>query len=255
MLATVQRSLTLHLLGHPDRGLVSLQEAIRHTEQTGGYAVTSAGALYHGGFARFLRRDYPTLRTNMERLLELRARYDISGYSGAEGLLGVALVHEGCVDVGIARLREALAVAEHRRVSQSTPCLLGALAEALAVAGQARRGLDAARDGLERATRTGGHWIEAELRRVRGELLLQVDGPRASQEAEVCFTESLRVARGQAARWWELRTATSLARLWGEQGKRGEARELLAAVCGWFTEGFDTPDLVEANALLAELSS
>ena len=106
-------------------------------------------------------------------------------------------------------------------------------------------------DALDRVDRTGGRWFEAELHRVRGELLLVTPAPRA---AEASFRRALTVAREQSARMWELRAAISLARLWRDQNKRTEARDLLAPVYGWFTEGFDTPDLKEAATLLAELN-
>jgi predicted ATPase len=100
---------------------------------------------------------------------------------------------------------------------------------------------------------TGERLIEAELHRLHGELLLRQAVPEA-QAAEACFQRALDVARHQQARWWELRAAMSLGRLWQQQGKRDEARALLAPIYGWFTEGFDTADLQEAQALLEELS-
>jgi predicted ATPase len=96
-------------------------------------------------------------------------------------------------------------------------------------------------------------WIEAELHRLRGELLLALPEPDQS-EAEACFRQALAVASQQQAKFWELRAATSLARVWRDQGKRAEARDLLAPIYGWFTEGFDTADLKDAKALLDELS-
>ena len=89
--------------------------------------------------------------------------------------------------------------------------------------------------------------------RLKGELLLQQAVPDAPQ-AEACFQQALAVARRQQAKSWELRAAMSLSRLWQQQGKRTEARELLAPIYRWFTEGFDTPDLQEARALLEELA-
>ncbi len=96
-------------------------------------------------------------------------------------------------------------------------------------------------------------WFEAELHRLKGELLLALPEPNPA-EAETCFRRAVEVAREQNAKAWELRAATGLARLWHDQGKPVEARDLLAAVYGGFTEGFDTPDLKDAKALLDELS-
>ena len=99
---------------------------------------------------------------------------------------------------------------------------------------------------------TGERWYEAGLYRLKGELLLQQHSDNQA-EAEASFHHALAIARNQQAKSFELRTATSLAHLWQQQGKRIEARELLAPVYGWFTEGFDTADLQEAKALLAAL--
>jgi predicted ATPase len=102
--------------------------------------------------------------------------------------------------------------------------------------------------------RTGAYGWRAELHRLQGELLLAQAGARQQgQEAEAWLHQALDVARRQQAKSWELRAATSLARLWQSQGKRAAAYELLAPIFGWFTEGFDTADLQEAKALLAEL--
>jgi adenylate cyclase len=114
----------------------------------------------------------------------------------------------------------------------------GCFEEGLRILGSAQLQMDA----------TGDREHEAELLRMRGEILSR--RPDCRSEADSCFRHSLEIARSQEAKSWELRTATSLARLWAEQGRRSEARELLASVHGWFTEGFDTADLKEAAALL-----
>ena len=100
---------------------------------------------------------------------------------------------------------------------------------------------------------TQERFYEAEVHRVQGELVLAQAADQHAQ-AETCFQHALAIARRQQARSWELRAAMSLARLWQQQGKRAEARALLAPVYGWFTEGFDTADLQEARALLDELN-
>ena len=97
-------------------------------------------------------------------------------------------------------------------------------------------------------------WFEAEVNRIAGEIGLKFPEPDAAQ-AEAYFERALAVARKQQAKSWELRAAMSLARLWRDQGKRNEARDLLAPVYGWFSEGFDTLDLKEARALLEELAA
>jgi predicted ATPase len=99
---------------------------------------------------------------------------------------------------------------------------------------------------------TGARWYEPELYRLKGELLLQRSAGN-HLEAEACFHHAMTIAHNQSAKSWELRAATSLARLWQQQGKRDEARLVLAAVYDWFTEGFDTADLKDAKALLDAL--
>ena len=106
--------------------------------------------------------------------------------------------------------------------------------------------------GVARAEQQGQHYYDADLHRLRAEILLDMDG-NAVQDAEALFGQSLEIARRQEAKTFELRAATGLARLWQRQGKRDDARDLLAPVYAWFTEGFDTRDLKEAKALLAEL--
>ena len=114
----------------------------------------------------------------------------------------------------------------------------------------ARRCID---DAIEKVERSQEKWCEAEVHRIAGEIALKSPQPDATK-AEKYFERALEVARQQQAKSWELRAAMSMARLWRDQGKREEARELLAPVYGWFTEGFDTLDLKEAKALLEKLA-
>jgi predicted ATPase len=109
-------------------------------------------------------------------------------------------------------------------------------------------------EGLTVAEKTKESWCEAEVHRIGGEIALMSPEPDAAK-AEAYFESALAVARKQQAKSWELRAAMSMARLWRDQGKRDEARALLAPIYGWFTEGFDTLDLREAKALLDELAS
>ena len=127
---------------------------------------------------------------------------------------------------------------------------LAQLADTLTRKGEHSAALGAAREGLEAEERTGHRQWQAELYRLEGVSLL---GLNRLEEGQAALEEALRVARRQRAKSYELRAATSLARLWGEQRRRAEARDLLAPVYGWFTEGFDTADLKEAAALLSEL--
>ena len=133
------------------------------------------------------------------------------------------------------------------------PLHLVLLAEAAGHAGQVEEGLRLLAEALAACEASGRADVLAEAYRLQGELLLQQDAPEVAQ-AEACFQQALAIARRQQAKSWELRAATSLARLWQQQGQRAEAQALLAPVYGWFTEGFDTVDLQDAKALLAELA-
>ena len=133
------------------------------------------------------------------------------------------------------------------------PYFLALLAEVYGTMGQPAAGLMVLAEALTRADKTGERWYEPELHRLKGALLLQQSADNHT-EAQTCFQQALDVARSRQVKSLELRAATSLSRLWQQQGKRAEARQLLAEVYGWFTEGFDTPDLREAKALLDELA-
>jgi predicted ATPase len=166
---------------------------------------------------------------------------------------GSALADAGEAEAGIAQLRRGLLAWEDTGAALIVPYYLGLLAKALAKAGRASEGLGALTEALDRVARTEELWFKAELHRLRGELLLALPEPD-QPEAEACFRQALAVAGDQGARLWELRAATSLARLWRDQGRRAQAHDLLAPVHGWFTEGFETADLRDANSLLAQLS-
>ena len=127
------------------------------------------------------------------------------------------------------------------------------LAEAHGSQGEPEAGLTVLTEALTLVDKTGERCVEAELYRLKGELLLQQFSDNQT-EAEVCFHHAISIAQSQQAKSWELRAATSLARLWHQQGKRQEAHDLLAPVYNWFTEGFDTADLQDAKALLDELA-
>ena len=134
------------------------------------------------------------------------------------------------------------------------PWLLANLARAYARAGQLDNAMEAISEAQNTLQATGERWVEAELNRIAGEVALTLPEADATK-AEIYFDRALAVARKQQAKSWELRAAMSLARLWRDQGKVQQARELLAPVYGWFTEGFDTRDLKEAKALLDQIAS
>ena len=134
----------------------------------------------------------------------------------------------------------------------AVPYDLALLAEAYSMLGEPETGLGVLTEALALEDTTGERWYESECYRLKGELLLQLSSDNQA-DAETCFHHALEIARSQQAKSFELRAATSLARLWHQQGKRQEAHDLLAPVYHWFTEGFDTADLKDAKTLLHEL--
>ena len=175
-------------------------------------------------------------------------------------LLGVARVGWGWAravaqegDEALAVLHQALAWLERIRFGAGAPCLLAALAEASWTIGRHDDALGALGLGVARAQEAGSHHFDAEHHRLRAEILLDRDGG-TPEETQTLLLRALELAREQEAKWFELRAATSLARLLRDQGQRDEARALLTPVYDWFTEGFDTLDLRDAKALLEELA-
>jgi predicted ATPase len=175
-----------------------------------------------------------------------------------------ALAMQGAVETGLAQLRQALAAYRASGTTLTQSWFLGLCAEVCEQAGQVEEGLQVLREALAFVEHTSERFYEAELWRHKGELLLQsgvwesapLESPSRhphAVDAAACFQQAITVARRQQAKSLELRAAMSLARLWQRQGQHAEARQLLAAVYGWFTEGFDTADLQEAKALLEEL--
>jgi predicted ATPase len=160
------------------------------------------------------------------------------------------MVRSGEADRGLAQMREGIAAWRGDAKAMVTHWLL-LLASALGRLGQLRASLDTIEEGLALITETNERWKEAGLHLRKGELLLALS---ASDKAEASFQHALAVARNQRARLWELRAAMFLARLWAEKDERRRAHHLLAPLYGWFTEGFETPDLQDAKDLLDQLA-
>jgi predicted ATPase len=168
-------------------------------------------------------------------------------------LWGWGLFQQGQREQGIDQMKQGLDLSQAVNNILALPHFPTMLAEAHGEERQTEEGLTVLAVSLTTTDKTGVRFYEAELHRLKGELLLQ-QSPDNTAEAEFCFQQALEVSRRQEAKSLELRTATSLARLWQSQDKRQEAYDLLAPVYGWFTEGFDTADLIDAKALLDELT-
>jgi predicted ATPase len=166
---------------------------------------------------------------------------------------GWSLVVQGQAKEGIAQLLQYIAAFQQQNIYLLRRSVLGLLAEAYGRAGQAEDGLTILDEALGLVHRNGERHGEAELYRLKGELLLALPASHQA-EAEACFRQAIAIARGQSAKSWELRAVLSLSRLCHQQGKTEEARPMLSEIYGWFTEGFDTADLQEAKALLDVIS-
>jgi predicted ATPase len=241
----------LWCLGYPDQALKRGQEALALARELG-HPFSMADVLWYAGcLLSEMRRDASALKDHAEESIRL-ANEKVPSWRGAGTHAGgVALVMLGQVQEGIAQIHEGMADYRSTGSLFYLPERLCFLAEAQAKSGHPEEGLVTVAQALAVVEETGERHREAELQRLNGELLLAL-GDEA--EAEVCLWKAVQVARRQSAKSWELRATTSLARLWQKQGRRREARKLLAQVYGWFTEGFDTRDLKEARALLDELA-
>jgi predicted ATPase len=173
-----------------------------------------------------------------------------SAYGSA--LRGWAVAQQGREGEGIAQIREGLADARAGGAEMAASWILALLAEAHGKAGEIEEALNVLAEALAVVSSNGEHVYEAEIYRLKGELLFA--SSRAETEAEKCFRRAIDIARRQQAKSWELRAVTSLSRLLQKQGKKEEAHQMLAGIYGWFTEGFDTADLKDAKRLLEGLA-
>ena len=251
-------ALTLWLQGLPERALERSTEAVTRA-QTLGHPFNSALGRELAALVHVSRREAPLTQLHAEAAVTLATEYGFPMYVAWSAIYGGWVVGEqGDPEEGIAMLREGLSLYQAPGQTNWVPFYMGLLAQLHGQAGQAEAGLALLAEARELSTQRGELWSEAELYRLTGELTLQANAQSLTEskvsEAEVWFHKAIESARSREAKSWELRTATSLARLWQQHGKQTEARDLLAPVYEWFTEGFDTADLKDAKALLAALS-
>ena len=243
----------LWLLGYPDQAVASSQAALALAQQLA-HPLTLAIALNMAAILHHLCREALLTQARAEAVMAIATAQGFPvQMANTTPLQGWALAACGRGTEGIMQIRQGLAASQAIGTVRDRPYHLALFAEASAQVGQTTEGLEALAEALVTLPKSGARWWEAELYRLRGELLLQ-HAVAQPGEAEACFQQALAVARRQQAKSLELRAAMSLARLWQHQGKRTEAHQLLAEVYGWFTEGFDTADLQEAKALLEALS-
>jgi class 3 adenylate cyclase/predicted ATPase len=253
------RARILWHLGYQDQALKSSDRALAlATSLSHPYslavALSWAAALHH------LRRETQAAQEGAEETLAFTREHEFPFFA-AHGMIlrGWALVEQGQGQQGIVQMRQGLAAYRATGAEIERPHWCALLAEAYGKLGQAAEGLTVLTEALAVVDENGDRYYEAELYRLKGELILQQGGIRGTEsegekEAEARFQKAIAIARQQQAKSLELRAVLSLSRLRQQQGKKEEAHQLLAEVYGWFTEGFDTKDLQEAKALLDMLA-
>ncbi|MGH8457705.1 MAG: hypothetical protein ACRESV_00025, partial [Nevskiales bacterium] len=237
------------LLGYPDRALALAEQSVARAGAVGQPYLVAIAQTVGVSWVRFMRREPDAAYQVAELALATTEKYGFVEIKlAALFCLGIARLQAGLVDEGARVLKDAIAQSTERRSESNYSVIFGVAADCCRAVGRiddARAWLNLALDFTAR--RPEGYWM-ADLHRVEGEVLLREAAP--AQRAEACFRKALDVARSQQAKSLELRAATSLARLWQKQNRILEARDLLKPVYDWFTEGFDTPDLKDAKALL-----
>jgi predicted ATPase len=261
----------LWILGYPDQARKRSHEALSLVQESAQPYSLAAALIYAATLHRFLREGQAT----QERTEAAIALSTEQGFSAllAQGIIfqGSALAEQGQRQEGVAQMRQGLAALRATGAEAWLPFFLALLAKTYGEIGQAEEGLTMLTEALTRVEKTRERFWEAELYRLKGELLLNAERGtlndelktasvhrssfriHRSEEAEACFLKAIEIARKQQAKSLELRAVMSLSRLWQQEGKKKEAHEMLAQIYGWFTEGFDTADLQEARALLQEL--
>ena len=240
-------------LGYPDLALTRSNEALALAERLS-HPRSLGFALYFVGTLRQFRGETGAAQKNAENLITLSLEHGFPDYLAWMTILrGWTMAAQRHSEEGIAQIREGLAVLRATGFEMARPHFLCSLAEACMEAGRLDDALSALTEALAAADQREERQAEAEIYRLKGELLLRRD---ESNNAEVqrCFERAIEIARKQSAKSWELRATTSLARVLAKQGHRDEARTMLADIYNWFTEGFDTADLKDAKALLEELN-
>ncbi len=245
---------TLWLLGYPDQALARAQEGLALAIELDHPFSYAAALVYASGVWQF-RREGQDVYDHAEAAVTLSTEQGFSHWLAYGTFLrGWALTVRGQGEEGLRQMRQGLTDYRTSGAEVNVPAFLTLLAEGYGSLDQVEVGLDALKQGWEVMERTGEPWWQAEMYRLQGELRLhQILSDVA--EAEGSFHQALDMARQQQAKSLELRAATSLAKLWQQQDKRQEAYDLLSPVYGWFTEGFDTADLQDAQTLLDELGA
>jgi predicted ATPase len=243
---------TLLLLGHPGQAPRMADEGLRRARESNHMFTLNYALIMRAVLCRY-RHEPDAARIWSEQGIAMAEEYGFPWWLEFGRLVHAwTLTELGQLETGMAELASAIAASELHGINlrQTERAQLAYCYARVHRTGEALSLLD---DVLAQIERTGEKMHQAEILRLKGEVLLMHDTTSAA-EAEACYRAALDVARTQEAKWWELRTSVSLARLLGKNDRREEARALLAEIYDWFTEGFDTTDLKDAKALLDELS-
>ena len=253
IVALIYQSNSVCIQGHLQRGAVLSERSVTLGRATG-HPQSLAFALSMAALLKLLSRAESEALSLLQELTLLATDQKLPFWLGvATFLLGYTLTGRGRLAEGLTLAQKGFTdiVATGSTINQT--CYLAMMSQIHARAGDFDLARGVLTTAMAQADRSGERWFEAELHRLAGQWAM--NHPVADEAAaEAWLLRAVGAAQGQGARWWELRAATSLARLWRDQGKRAEARDLLAPVYGWFTEGFDTLDLKEVKALLDELT-
>jgi predicted ATPase len=248
----------LWLLGYPMQALHTSQKALARARHLS-HPYSLAFALSFSVRVRHACAELHEIDEQTEELTTLGNTRGVPYWVAVATIWrGWIVTEQGRQDEGMVQLRQGLILSSSPGSELLRTFWLALLAEECGNVGHVEEGLRAVAEALVAAHTNGEQFYEAELWRLKGALVLQASGQRPASDvqadAEACFRQALEIARRQQTKSLELRAAMSLSRLWQHQGKHDEARDLLAPIYGWFTEGFDTTDLQEAKALLEELS-
>ena len=246
--------MALWILGYPDQALKRANEAVEFCQALS-HPLSMAGAEFFLGVVQQYRHEARAAQKAAERAIALSAEHGFTFWLPVATILrGWAMAQQGLNEQGIAQMEEGLVAFRATGPGTGRPHWLSLLAEACIESGRLNDGLSVLTEAQAFADETEGRGYDAEIYRLKGELLLR-RGDSNAAEAQKCFERAIEIARGQSAKSWELRATTSLARLLMKRGRSDEARTMLANIYDWFTEGFDTADLKDAKALLEEVST
>jgi class 3 adenylate cyclase/predicted ATPase len=241
------------LRGYPERARRHADRAVSLAHEVG-HSPSVIFALGHKANVHQIAREVTPALESAEAAITVAEKVGAPLFeSWARVTRGWALAHLGQAGQGVAQIREGLAMASATGAEIWHTYNLAQLAEACCKTERIDEGLEVITEALDVVQEKGERWWEAEIHRLKGELLLRQDDPN-TVEAQFCFERAIEIAHRQSAKWLELRATTSLARLLDKTERRDEARTMLAAICNWFTEGFDTADLKDAKRLLEELA-